>query len=524
MYKQVIHIHFSSFISDATSNGGESNGLQNRLQNLTIHEPSSNFASSSCNFVPTQSQSRYNHFGTIGSLQQNNNYQNEEFQNSLKSGKSHVTTEATSLANVSDPNSAGSNPLIRSTSPQHNYSNIIHNPGASNPKTASGGGSLTSSRTQSSNGSPDLEHDPNLFNQPPTIPPPPIPTEQIIRREQQQQLEEVRKSKLADVHDLIHLPQPITEDLVLRALQARFFNRNYFTNVGPIVLSVNSYNNVGNPLTLESTKDASDNCPELRKVAEEAIRLQTESGYPQTIIVSGISGSGKTHASMILLRQLFSLAEGSQSKNLESDTFKHLSATFTVLRSMGSAQTATNKESSRIGHFIEVQVTDNILNKTKIHCYYLDQGRVVKPPPTEKSYHIFYQMMAGLHPDERLQLGLNSYTVRDLNYLNMGDIRQDEMEDAERFEQWRSALAILGIPFMDVVRVLSAILLLGNVRFTPRVDRDDFDVEVIGREELHSVAKLLGVSTTLLCQGLTMRTHAVRGQAMKSMNDSHQVI
>ena len=106
----------------------------------------------------------------------------------------------------------------------------------------------------------------------------------------------------------------------------------------------------------------------------------------------------------------------------------------------------------------------------------------------------------------------------------MGDIRQDEMEDAERFEQWRSALAILGIPFMDVVRVLSAILLLGNVRFTPRVDRDDFDVEVIGREELHSVAKLLGVSTTLLCQGLTMRTHAVRGQAMKSLNDSAQVI
>ena len=150
----------------------------------------------------------------------------------------------------------------------------------------------------------------------------------------------------------------------------------YFqTNVGPIVLSVNSYTNVGNPLTLESTKEASDNCPELRKVAEEAIRLQTESGYPQTIIVSGISGSGKTHASMILLRQLFSLAaEGSPLKsNLESDTFKHLSATFTVLRSMGSAQTATNRESSRIGHFIEVQVTDNVLNKTKIHCYYLDQ-------------------------------------------------------------------------------------------------------------------------------------------------------
>ena len=92
----------------------------------------------------------------------------------------------------------------------------------------------------------------------------------------------------------------------------------------------------------------------------------------------------------------------------------------------------------------------------------------MKPPPTEKSYHIFYQMMAGLHPDERAQLGLSHFGVKDLNYLNMGDTQTDEIEDAERFEQWRNSLAVLGIPFMDVIRILSAILLLGNVRFTPR--------------------------------------------------------
>ena len=79
---------------------------------------------------------------------------------------------------------------------------------------------------------------------------------------------------------------------------------------------------------------------------------------------------------MILLRQLFNLAEGGMSE--ESDTFKHMSAAFTVLRSLGSAQTATNKESSRIGHFIEVQVTDNVLNRTKIHCYFLDQVKKEK--------------------------------------------------------------------------------------------------------------------------------------------------
>lgn len=53
------------------------------------------------------------------------------------------------------------------------------------------------------------------------------------------------------------------------------------------------------------------------------------------------------------------------------------------------------------GHFIEVQVTDGALYRTKIHCYFLDQTRVVRSLPDEKNYHIFYQMLAGLTQEER---------------------------------------------------------------------------------------------------------------------------
>lgn len=53
------------------------------------------------------------------------------------------------------------------------------------------------------------------------------------------------------------------------------------------------------------------------------------------------------------------------------------------------------------GHFIEVQVTNGALYRTKIHCYFLDQSRVIKPLPGEKNYHIFYQMLAGLSNEER---------------------------------------------------------------------------------------------------------------------------
>ena len=77
-------------------------------------------------------------------------------------------------------------------------------------------------------------------------------------------------------------------------------------------------------------------------------------------------------------------------------------------------------------------------------------------------------MMSGLREDERKMLGIEGYKIQDFKYLNFCDTRQDEISDAENFSNWRSSLETLGIPFMDVLRVLSAILLLGNVQFIPR--------------------------------------------------------
>ena len=75
---------------------------------------------------------------------------------------------------------------------------------------------------------------------PPNVPPPPVPDdnfgrrstplEERIKKREQQVAEEAKKSKLAELQDLIHLEQPINEDLVLRALQSRFFSRKFFVS------------------------------------------------------------------------------------------------------------------------------------------------------------------------------------------------------------------------------------------------------------------------------------------------------
>lgn len=123
------------------------------------------------------------------------------------------------------------------------------------------------------------------------------------------------------------------------------------TTIGPILLALNPYTNVGNPLTLSSTR-VLPLASQLERVVSDAVRQQADTGYPQAIILSGSSGSGKTFCSMLLLRQLFAIAGG----GYETDAFKHLAAAFTVLRSLGSAKTAENSESSRIVSFIIINL------------------------------------------------------------------------------------------------------------------------------------------------------------------------
>lgn len=97
-------------------------------------------------------------------------------------------------------------------------------------------------------------------------------------------------------------------------------------------------------------------------------------------------------------------------------------------------------------------------------------------------------------------------------------------------------IGVLGIPFMDVVRVLAAVLLLGNVQFVDSSKTTKSpqgmdavksalisDGSVVGENELHAVATLLGVPAQSLLRGITSRTHNTRGQLVRSFSDANMV-
>lgn len=87
-------------------------------------------------------------------------------------------------------------------------------------------------------------------------------------------------------------------------------------------------------------------------------------------------------------------------------------------------------------------------------------------------------------------------------YLASAHHRRPEPEDASRFHAWKTCLVILGIPFLDVVRVLAAVLLLGNVQFA---EGGDGSAEPASEAELAAAAALLGVAAPALLRGLVSR-------------------
>ena len=75
---------------------------------------------------------------------------------------------------------------------------------------------------------------------------------------------------LSEVEDLTHLSGPLTEDAILRALQARISGGKPYVTTGPILHLVNRLTSTNNPLTLNSTSEPIIP-PPLKQVVQDAL-------------------------------------------------------------------------------------------------------------------------------------------------------------------------------------------------------------------------------------------------------------
>ncbi|CAB1106500.1 unnamed protein product [Ectocarpus sp. CCAP 1310/34] len=157
---------------------------------------------------------------------------------------------------------------------------------------------------------------------------------------------------------------------------------------------------------------------EAESETKKDVRARKARASNQSIIISGESGSGKTEATKIIMQYLARItsgeAIGASDAGEVSDACRDSRAASEaimlhvgdlesrvlscnpLLESFGNAVTLKNDNSSRFGKFIKIQFDKKgRIRGAQIQNYLLEKTRIVAQAKRERSYHIFYQLLAG---------------------------------------------------------------------------------------------------------------------------------
>ena len=188
---------------------------------------------------------------------------------------------------------------------------------------------------------------------------------------------------------------------------------------------------------------------------------------------------------------------------------------YTLLESFGHSKTPLNPSASQHSKYVELHFSsDGAIKGAKVLPFGLNKSRLGHLRHDERSFHVFYQLLAGASPDERDSLDLqdpSSYALLAQSgcYRLPGGLFSD---DAAQMGELRAAMASLAFKAKHVKSIftlLKSILLLSNLTFIDS-DSPNTSAQVEDLQLLDQVARLLGVSTSELETVLVNRTRWIK--------------
>ena len=186
-----------------------------------------------------------------------------------------------------------------------------------------------------------------------------------------------------------------------------------------------------------------------------------------------------------------------------------------------------NPNASRHGRFFELHFNDRgRISGAKVLTYGLDKSRLNRLSHEERTYHVFYQFLAGATPAERDFFALEDPSDYSL-LASSGTYRLPSgpfSDDAIAMDQLREDMQTLGFKpkhMTSIFSLLVAILLLGNLQFAEG-DASDVPAYVTSLPVLDHVSRLLGVASDDLAQTLTNKTSYVRKELYTVLMSAEQ--
>jgi myosin-5 len=287
----------------------------------------------------------------------------------------------------------------------------------------------------------------------------------------------------------------------------------------------------------DNDKDAREGLePHVYEVSALSYKGLAFGGADQSILVSGESGAGKTETVKICMNHMASVQNGpSKGGSDELDpVVKRVVESNPLLEAFGNAKTRRNDNSSRFGKYLQLQFDNSEAStmaygpKTESKCklagstcdvYLLEKNRVVGHESEERTFHVFYQLLAA--PDsEKTQFwsGLQGTNNDSFKYVGYTDTTKIEgMSDAEHFHKTVETLALIGVKgkkLDSMMKAICIVLQLGNLAFNPDPSNSDKS-KVATKSELKDLAALMGVSNEDLKYAITERTMKTKSETYK---------
>ncbi|XP_004429340.1 PREDICTED: unconventional myosin-Ia [Ceratotherium simum simum] len=312
------------------------------------------------------------------------------------------------------------------------------------------------------------------------------------------------------VEDLVLL-EPLEQESLLKNLQLRYENREIYTYIGNVLVSVNPYQQlpIYGPEFIAKYWDYTfyELKPHIYALANVSYLSLRDQDRDQCILITGESGAGKTEASKLVMSYVAAVCgKGEQVNSVK----EQLLQSNPVLEAFGNAKTIRNNNSSRFGKYMDIEFDfkGSPLGGV-ITNYLLEKSRVVKQLEGERNFHIFYQLLAGADAQLLKALKLEKDT-RNYAYLNRKLSRVDGMDDASNFKAVQRAMAVIGFSEEEirwVLEVTALVLKLGNVELEDEFQANGISASGIrDRRGVQEIGEMVGLKSEELERALCSRT------------------
>uniref|UniRef100_A0A7N8X8D4 Myosin, heavy chain 10, non-muscle n=1 Tax=Mastacembelus armatus TaxID=205130 RepID=A0A7N8X8D4_9TELE len=309
----------------------------------------------------------------------------------------------------------------------------------------------------------------------------------VVNKDDIQKMNPPKFSKVEDMAELTCL----NEASVLHNLKDRYYSGLIYTYSGLFCVVINPYKNLPiyseNIIEMYRGKKRHEMPPHIYAISESAYRCMLQDREDQSILCTGESGAGKTENTKKVIQYLAHVASSHKGRKdhnippespkpvkLQGELERQLLQANPILESFGNAKTVKNDNSSRFGKFIRINfdVTGYIVG-ANIETYLLEKSRAIRQAKDERTFHIFYQLLAGagehLKSDLLLE-GFNNY-----RFLSNGNIPIPGQQDKDNFHETMEAMHIMSFAhdeILSMLRVVSSVLQFGNIVFKKERNTD----------------------------------------------------